>query len=320
VRALSVCDCTGYWEVLQVGAGGCFLGNDDTFTWQSEGTGTEGSVAWSAKAYLSRQYDARPPRTEREETMRKPAPLITLSAITLKVPSDSPRPRRIARRAPPRETIGSGLAQPNALRLRRLALALAFSVNLLVGCRTNSYVRDFDANYYWRNKSRLFSSRTPPEHLCLMASDQAIQWTSRCSAVSALFASYVPPGSTAQHMRSALPDTRWLSACSLEPAGALGGQIPVLALGRQSTFLLRLFPDEKGYSAWVVYLVLAHPSNTPLKSEDVLAFLKGAVSDTRITISEFAICYPGCGRGTSTEVIVSERFTRRGVGLSLSGW
>lgn len=212
--------------------------------------------------------------------------------------------------------------------MKRICIPLLFLIGSLLGCATDRDAergvtqRTFDAEFFWRSKST-FAGNTPAEALCQVANDPTLDRRLRCVAIARLFASFVKPGFTSEQMRHAIPDKRWLSACSVYPCGAAGGgSLPIYNRRDCSPFILRLFPDATGWSDWVIIFNLPEP-DAPLhgarSSEEALAFFSGTHPDKRLKLVEFVIEYPVCGSSDTPtkEVSVVERFTKKGVGLRL---
>jgi hypothetical protein len=202
---------------------------------------------------------------------------------------------------------------------RRHALFLLAIVSLL-GCATkrDPLWQGFDASFSWGAKSR-FMVNTPAEVLCRRANDATLDRRTRCEAVACLFASYVKPGFTAEQMRSAIPDNRWLSVCSVVNDGARGGGGWLIHFSRdECPFLLRLFPLSDGWSDWIISFGLPNlPSGGGVRTgEKALAFLSGTEPDKQVALGEFAIWFPISGSSDSptTQRYSEERFTRKGVG------
>ena len=195
-----------------------------------------------------------------------------------------------------------------------LLLALAF----LPACANfvERRRRDFDSEFYWGAESRLFTRPDlPPQFWGGEASDPKRSPEDRAHAVFALFATYVRPGFTSHQMRAALPDTRWLEACSLVKIMGGSGQIDI-DWWSGTAFCLRVCPDEKGWSAWVITFTLTNQSTGPsLTSDDALAFIKGTHTNKQIRLAEFNLSYPRDPRLAPT--YFSERFTKKGVGLKV---
>jgi hypothetical protein len=200
------------------------------------------------------------------------------------------------------------------------SFGMFFMSGFLLGCRTNSDLRTFDREFYWRDKS-LFTVASTPQEVCKYANDSTRDRSMRCRAVFQLFASFVKPGFTSQQMRSAIPDNKWLSECSVSPCGAAGGgSLPIYNPIGYTPFLLRPFPDKTGWSDWCICFnlrnALGQGDRTP---EEALAFLAGTHTDKRLKLMEFAFYYPICGASDNpaTEVDIIERFQGQRVGLKV---
>ncbi len=89
----------------------------------------------------------------------------------------------------------------------------------------------------------------------------------------------------------------------------------------QSILTLKLFPDETGWSPWVIDFVLPDdPLNGGWTDEEGRAFLAGTYPDKRLRLAEFAIYYPRCDASDKANyTMIVERFTKRGVGLFITG-
>ena len=211
-----------------------------------------------------------------------------------------------------------------ATHMNRIVILLLFLTGSLLGCATHGDFdhRALDAEFFWRSKST-FAVDVPAAVLCQNANNQALDRRTRCEAVARLFANFVKPGSTSEQMLRAIPDKRWLSVCSVYPYGASGGgSLPVYNGFDYAPFILRLFPDSTGWSDWVIVFNLPEPVaplHGSLSSEEALAFLSGTHPDKRLKLVDFVIQYPICGNSNSptTEAMVAERFTEKGVGLRL---
>lgn len=167
----------------------------------------------------------------------------------------------------------------------------------------------------------MFAAAATPQELCEYANDPTRDRDTRCRAIFALFASYVRPGFTSQQMRSAFPDKKWLSECSVSNIGATGGgSLPIYDPHDYTPYLLRLFPDKTGWSDWLICFNLRdsdeHGSRT---SEEALEFLAGTHPDKRLKLLEFAFYYPLCGTSDNpvTEINIIERFQGHRVGLKV---
>jgi hypothetical protein len=137
-------------------------------------------------------------------------------------------------------------------------------------------------------------------------------------AIAQLFGGYVRPGFTSKQMRSALTNSQWLDACWLEPQGALGGPADLdYSTGRP--FLLRLFPDEAKNTRWFIYFTLTGGiPEWQISLNDASAFLRGSHTNKNIRIAEFCLFYPAVLPGFHPDRRVTERFTRKGVGLKVN--
>jgi hypothetical protein len=188
------------------------------------------------------------------------------------------------------------------MKLQQLAFpALAALLSLLVGCAPDrSHKINGSAGYreaeamYYRGRSSFFflNSRgpfDPPDQWCRTANDQNLSLDGRRVAAAILFAAYVKPGFNTDDMRKAIPDNRWLDACSVEAVSLIGGGFPLLYF--DNPFTLRLFPgDDKKW--WTIWFSLHKSGQTPFEQLDALSFLKGVHPDKSIRIEEFVIQFP----------------------------
>jgi len=197
---------------------------------------------------------------------------------------------------------------------------LVVATCLLSGCSTNQELKRFNSEFYWGNKSRL-AVTVSAKDLCQRANDSAVNRDLRRGTVGELFATYVKPGMTSQEIHAALLNTGWLADCRLYNSTASGGMSACYNSVDQSLFTLKLFPDETGWSPWVINFILP---NDPLRGgrtdEECRAFLAGTHPDKRLRLAEFAITYPLCNENDEANVrSLWERFTTRGVGLVILG-
>jgi hypothetical protein len=209
--------------------------------------------------------------------------------------------------------------------MNRVFISFLFVVGFVTGCATDSERHALDAKYFWSDRSSFaltVSTKESAAGLCEWANDPARDPEERARSVATLFASFVKPGFSSEQMRSAIPDNRWLQACSVSECGASGGG--GLLIYRQtgmSPFILRLFPDATGWSDWVIIFNLPDDDwpHGVRRSEQALAFLSGKEQDKRVRLSEFAIWYPICGSRASptTQVYLTERFAGKRVGVML---
>jgi hypothetical protein len=205
--------------------------------------------------------------------------------------------------------------------MKRRYMLFLFVIGSLMGCatKTDPDWRRFEASFTWSHKSR-FTVNTPAEVLCRRANDATQDRRTRCEAVACLFASYVKPGFTAEQMRSAIPDNRWLSVCSVENDRARGGGgwLIHFSRGDECPYVLRLFPLSDGWSDWIISFSLPNlPSGGDARTvEEALAFLSGTDPDKQVTLGEFAIWFPISGSSDipTTQQYSEERFTNKGVG------
>jgi hypothetical protein len=203
----------------------------------------------------------------------------------------------------------------------RAALVFLLLVGFLSGCVTDHDRQAFDEKFFWSDRSS-FAGKMSAERACEWANNPALDPEVRASAVAILFANFVKPGFSSEQMRPAIPDNRWLQACSVSDCSASGGggQLIYHQTGT-SFFELRLFPDATGWSDWVINFNLSG-SDWPggaVTSEQALAFLSGKEQNKRVRLLEFAIWYPICGSRASptTQVYLWERFTGKRVGVIL---
>jgi hypothetical protein len=214
-----------------------------------------------------------------------------------------------------------GILEAKAMRRKIGSVVFLFTAAFLFpGCNTCRDMQRFDSDFCWGTKSRLTVS-APATALCRDANDPAVKREFRRLAAAQLFATYVKPGFTSKELHAALFDTDWLDACRLFQSTASGGQRPCYVSIGQSLFMLMLFPDDTGWSPWVIWFVLPNdPLHGARTDEEGRAFLTGNHPDKRLRLTEFAIDYPLCNEGNKAGgPRVLERFTKRGVGLQISG-
>ena len=201
--------------------------------------------------------------------------------------------------------------------MNRVATLLLLTALVLSSCTTDvdRERHAFDSGFYWGQQSRL-KVETSPQILCAEASDSTLDRRSRCWSVSQLFASYVRPGFSSQQMHAALPDAKWLEDCSLERIIGVGGAVDFDWVSG-AAFRLRLFPDNNGWSNWVIDFTLTHEEGYSRGNEDALAFLKGTLTNKQVRLAEFDLFYPIEPSVEGGAISLSERFTPRGVGLQV---
>jgi len=205
----------------------------------------------------------------------------------------------------------------------QLSVLMILLIGLLLGCRTTSEIdreRDrFDSEFYWGNKSTLTVS-VPAAVLCREANDSTVERELRCLAVGRLFANYIKPGFTSEEMHTALYDPRWLDACRLAQSTASGGWNPLSSVGGRSLFSLALFPDDTGWSPWVVWFSLPNSRHGGRTVEEGRAFLTGTHPDKRLKLAEFAIDHRLSHQVEKAGGIwLLERIANRGVGIMITG-
>jgi hypothetical protein len=187
----------------------------------------------------------------------------------------------------------------------------------LSGCSTNQELKRFNSEFYWGNKSRL-AVTVPAKDLIQIANDSGADRDLRRRSVAELFATYIKPGMTSQEIHAALPNTRWLADCRLYNSTASGGGGSLCYRSiEQSLFTLMLFPDDTGWSPWVIDFAVPDDSLPRGETEEeARAILAGTHPDKRLRLGEFCIYYPLCNMSDKANVTsVSERFTARRVGL-----
>jgi len=212
--------------------------------------------------------------------------------------------------------LSAGVAQlivgPYMLRAN---VSLLLVVTALASCTTDAdrERREFNSAFYWRHRSRL-EAPVSAENLCADASNSTMERRLRCLSVFAAFASYVKPGFSSLQMRAALPDTLWLQDCTLERIRGVGGSVDFDWFSG-APFCLRVCPDTNGWSDWVIDFTLTHEEGYSRGIEDGLAFLKGTLTNRQVRLAEFVLHYPVESSLQNGNVMLSERFTRKGVGL-----
>src|SRR5205823_3050180 len=127
-----------------------------------------------------------------------------------------------------------------------------------------------------------------PQEFCAIANYRSDDFNvryypeARHFAAFLIFGAFVRPGATAEDMRVAVPEPRWLDYCKVsEPILIWSGDKPLLLNG--TYFCLTLFPDEQGDSKWTMYFTLSNSKGERgMKEdakrrtrEDAVAFLKG---------------------------------------------
>ena len=203
------------------------------------------------------------------------------------------------------------------LRVKFASFVIIFAVDFLIlsGCATNSERAIYDGNYYWGKRATL---ATTVEAKYLTAKDTSLEKSDRSVPVAQLFASYVKPGFTSRQMGLALPDFEWLEHCTLKKCGGLGGFSPVYRGVGEAAFELRLFPDDKGSTAWIITFVLPERPEHLLDEADARAFVTGTLANERVRLLEFSIFHPvPFTSNPNPEVHVIERFTPKGVGIMI---
>jgi hypothetical protein len=116
----------------------------------------------------------------------------------------------------------------------------------------------------------------------------------------------VRSGFSSSDIAKVLGDTQWLNRGDVSNAGGVGGKPVLMPMGREYEFCIRLFPNETGWSEWVIYFTLSSPPSRKWGMDDEWGFLRGTLPDRQVRLQEFALCYP-FGK--------IERFTKHKVGV-----
>jgi hypothetical protein len=143
------------------------------------------------------------------------------------------------------------------------------------------------------------------------ANDKSLLREDRAKAIFALFANHIKVGDGPSEIHRALIKTDWMRDAILDNVGCIGGWIPIeLDHLDDSIYWVRLFPDKKRWSEWVIYFRL---SGLPIRygrpeesAKDGREFLRGSTGlQGNPKLMEFALCGPG-----DFEI---RRFTAKGV-------
>ena len=122
--------------------------------------------------------------------------------------------------------------------------------------------QEADSRYYWGQATILKNNSTQyvsAEECCKVANDTLKRPDVRAFAAAYTLAADVHPTATAEYMKKAIPDGKWLNACSLGRMGAIGGFGQFL-VHEGTPFHLALFPDATNYSTWNIWFTLSTPS------------------------------------------------------------
>jgi hypothetical protein len=174
------------------------------------------------------------------------------------------------------------------------------------GCTSTKFasqqqlVRDIEAQYYW-GRGTFLTLNAPlhsgtPEYWSQHANDSKLHREQRRLAAALLFGAFTKIGFDSEHMRTALPDARWLDECRLTRVVGGGGNWYWFKDG--TPYQLELFPERNYDPSWAIYFTLS----SKLSAEDPnavklgLAFLRGELRDSHATLSELVLVYPmpGC--------------------------
>jgi hypothetical protein len=107
-----------------------------------------------------------------------------------------------------------------------------------------------------------------------------------------------------------LNPARWLEDSRLEGVYALGGWIPVDLGVDDTVFCIRLFPDQRGWSEWVIYFRLSGGDHQ--STDTARAFLKKGAPSATSTLVEFALSFAAVGKERMGRI---ERFTAQGIAV-----
>jgi hypothetical protein len=166
----------------------------------------------------------------------------------------------------------------------------------------------------WNGTSEL-QDKTPASVMRAIADDATFDRRRRARAIFSLFANYLRPPQVAAGIGGVLGHPAWLASARLDGVYALGGLIPVELTAADTVFCMRLFPNEKGWSEWVIYFRLSGGPHRPVS--DAEAFLSGSVSRSNAgSMQEFALCFPPGGKTRMGRI---ERFSAEGISVFLPG-
>jgi hypothetical protein len=189
---------------------------------------------------------------------------------------------------------------------RRIATALA--AVLLVATASNAEGAKNATGIHWNGRSLAQDTRSAVA-LRTIADDATSSREARARAIFSLFATYLRPPLGGRAVAALLAPARWLGESRLEGVYSLGGWIPV-EMGLDSTaFCLRLFPDHRGRSEWVIYFRLSGGKDQ--SAEAAQAFLQKGVG-VGAALMEFALCFPPVGKQRMGRI---ERFTAQGIAV-----
>ncbi len=112
----------------------------------------------------------------------------------------------------------------------------------------------------WDGVSRL-KGNTPSADLRKVADNDSFAREKRAEAIFSLFVNHLKLSQGAAKVGETLKAEKWLNDSSLERLSVLIGWLPVKMTFEDTVFCLRLFPDKKGWSDWVIYFRLSGRSN-----------------------------------------------------------
>lgn len=162
----------------------------------------------------------------------------------------------------------------------------------------------------WDRTSQL-REKTSAAELRTVADDGTLDRRQRARSVFALFANYLRPPQAVEGMRTILGHPSWPAKARLDGVYALAGWIPVELTTKDTVFCLRLFPNQTGWSEWVVYFRLSGGRDRPVT--DAEAFLSGNDGPSGAgSMQEFALCFPPSGQERVGRI---ERFSVKGVAV-----
>jgi len=173
---------------------------------------------------------------------------------------------------------------------------------------TNREVRPQQEGIRWDGVSRL-KGNTPSADLRKVADNDSFAREKRAEAIFSLFVNHLKLSQGAAKVGETLKAEKWLNDSSLERLSVLIGWLPVKMTFEDTVFCLRLFPDKKGWSDWVIYFRLSGRRT----AEEARAFLLGAKDLKKSpNLVEFALCFPAEGNKVVGRI---ERFAEKGVAV-----
>ena len=198
--------------------------------------------------------------------------------------------------------------------------------SILAGCAIPRGAVDSPESGWWYkafskyNQGYSYSESDREELIRILnenANDPSLDRGLRTREVMTIFNRIIRPGFSSADCRKVMGQAKWLDVMDVRSQGGMGGQIPVgwPVPSGSLVFIMRVFPDGKGWSDSVIVFTLSGLKPQELSSEErgkkPLDFLKGNLADSRVRLEEFALC---CPEESIRKII---RFTPRGVGLDI---